>query len=167
MKASGGEQLELLGLEHDDAICPDALVELMEEVCVEDMCEHLAATEGSGPGKKTKGNPNPKPTEKVVVKAPLLGEITRIGNEVLCGGSKCGTLSYLIHWRPPALAANCTVHTDCFVTCPLIAGDNAFEDGLTNWLGQAYCFSDRQNHCACAPKGSYQRRRAPSVATTK
>ena len=99
---------------------------------------------------------SPDESSDFVVTAPLTGVISRKGNEIYCGDTKCGSISYLVHWNPAAMAGNCLVHNNCYVTCPLIGGDN---DELTHWVGRAFSFRNAEEHGACRPKGSYHRRR--------
>ena len=143
------------------AAYPDALVELMDEVAeinVDDSGNMDGADESAPTGSSS------DPVADLVVKAPLPGQIVRKGNEILCGGSRCGTLSYLLHWSPAAIAANCAVHENCFVTSPL-AGDVVSEDALVHWVGQAFCFRSGAEHVSCAPQGPYHRRKPVGAAS--
>eukprot|EP00435_Cladocopium_sp_Y103_P056639 s14_g19.t1 len=144
---------------------PDALVELMEEVADISLGDSVDMEEGPDGSAESvqKGKPDSDLAD-LVVKAPLLGEIVRKGNEVLCGGSKCGTMSYLLHWNPAAIAANCAIHENCFVTSPLV-GEVVSEDSLVHWLGQAFCFRSAAEHVSCAPLGTYHRRRPVGAAS--
>ena len=141
-----------LGEELEDAVCPDALAELMDELCVDDaLSDHDTKNESS-----KKRNASNLDLDEIVVRAPLAGEICRKGNNVFCNGSKCGSISYLLHWSPAAISGTCAVHADCFMTCPLLTGD---EDSIVRWLGEAYCFRNSADHGTAVPPGSYHRRR--------
>ena len=140
----------------DDAVCPDALLEIMEEMCVED---EFAANQDPDSNSSTASKRKPHANlDKVVVKLPLAGEITSKGRHIFCAGSQCGSISYLTHWSPPAMAGNCSVHSNCYVTCPLLTGD---ENSLIQWVGSAFCYRNADDHGKSAPKGSYHRRNPP------
>ena len=93
----------------------------------------------------------------LVVKQPLSETISRSGNVVFCGDRKVGTVSYLMFWNPPAIAANCLVHGDgiCYFTAPFESAD---EDQLVRWLGEARCYANASDHMRCVPSGAYFRR---------
>ena len=128
-------------------VCPDALLELMEELAMDQ--------DGPSAASDVADKPSGESTD-LVVTAPMTGAISRKGNEVYCGDTKCGSISYLVHWNPAAMAGNCLVHSNCYVTCPLLGGD---EDELTHWVGRAFSFRNAEEHGACRPKGSYHRRK--------
>ena len=97
----------------------------------------------------------------LVVKQPLVGTIARVGNNVFCSGLKTGTINYLTHWEPAAVAANCSIHGGgCYYTTPLLSCN---EDEIVRWLGEASCYSDAGDHMACAPSTAYTRRVRPLV----
>ena len=96
-------------------------------------------------------------SDSLIVRLPMSGHIRRVGNQVFNGDTKCGAIRYLTHWEPMAFAANCCVHgSNCYVTLPLLTGD---EDALVQWLGQAYCFRNAEEHRGIAPPLAYERRR--------
>lgn len=95
--------------------------------------------------------------EDVVVRVFHTEEIKLCGNTVFAGDVKCGTLSWLVHWDPPAIAANCTVHSGCYCTAPI----HFDEQELVQWLGQAISYKDGQAHGRFVPKGTYNKRRLP------
>lgn len=134
----------------EGAVCPDALLAVFEEI-------GIGSLDTDDASDKLAGN------NAAVFKAPLPGEIRRVGNEVLCGDAKCGTLAYLVHWNPAAIAANCVVHSNCYLTAPLIDSD---EDSLIRWLGEGFCFRSAEDHRSCAPKGCYSSRK-PSFRAAK
>ena len=139
--------------EFGDSVCPEALTELMDEICVDDaFSDHDTKSEKKG----SKRDAASIDLDAVVIKAPLKGEIIRRGNHVFNNACKCGSISYLLHWSPPAISGTCAVHADCFLTCPLLTGD---EDSIVRWLGEAFCFQNAAHHGTAAPPGSYHRRR--------
>lgn len=150
--------------ELEDAVCPEAFAELVDELCVDDaFSDHDTTSLNSKKNQSKKRNARSSvdaasklDLDAIVVKAPLAGEICRKGNIVYCNGSKCGSISYLLHWSPAAISGTCAVHTDCFMTCPLLTGD---EDSIVRWLGEAYCFQNAADHGTATPPGSYHRRR--------
>ena len=128
-------------------VCPDAFMELMEELAV-DQDDPSLASDATGK--------SPDERSDFVVAAPLTGEISRRGNEIFCGDAKCGSISYLVHWNPAAMAGNCLVHSNCYVTCPLLGAD---DDELIRWVGRAFSFRNAEEHGACRPRGAYHRRK--------
>ena len=134
----------------EGAVCPDALLAVFEEI-------GIGSLDTDDASDKLAGN------NAAVFKAPLPGEIRRVGNEVLCGDAKCGTLAYLVHWNPAAIAANCVVHSNCYLAAPLIDSD---EDSLIRWLGEGFCFRSAEDRRSCAPKGCYSSRK-PSFRAAK
>ncbi len=133
--------------EDDFDMPPDLLIELhMEEV--------TAGIENSKNSKK----------EKVftdIIKQPVEGEVRLDGRMVFRGNIKCGCLNYLLHWQPAAMAANCMLHSDCYITSPLVDdnGNGPSEDDLVRWLGEAPCYRTGADHLALRPAGSYEKRR--------
>ena len=92
----------------------------------------------------------------LVVKQPLPGAITRSGNSIYCAGFKVGSISYLVHWTPPALAGNCAIHGQgCYYTTPLLESD---EDSMVKWLGEAQCYKSAADHMRCVPPHAYYQR---------
>lgn len=145
----------------EDTACPEAFDELMEEISLD---EASSSKGNSDSHMSSKGNQEDD-LDSVIFKAPLAGEIKRVGHQIFCSDAKCGNLSYLLHWDPPAVAANCCVHANCYITSPLLETD---DDEMVSWLGQAYCFKNSSDHVSMAPKGSYNRRqRFHSAATAK
>ena len=138
----------------DDAVVQDALLEILEEICVDD--ELSRRDEDSSTVSKRKSPASD--LDNLVVKLPLAGDITLVGRQVFCAGSRCGSISFLTHWDPPAMSGHCAVHPNCFVTCPLVTGD---QDALVKWIGSAFCFRSADDHGKSTPKGSYHRRNPP------
>ena len=152
------EEEQLLGLgELSESF--EAVTDLVSELFLENTFENGTSDpeNKSLSGSRTKRSSTVQ-TEKIftdVITQPLPGEITREGRYVLCGTVRCGTVSYLTHWSPPAIVAACALHSDCCVSVPLIDGD---EDSLVKWLGEAVCYKSGSDHSACRPKGSYNKR---------
>ena len=93
---------------------------------------------------------------ELVVKNPLPGPITRQGNSIFCGGVKTGSISFLFHWTPAALAGNCCIHGQgCYYTTPFQGSD---EDAMIQWLGEARCYNSAADHLRCVPKHAYYQR---------
>lgn len=120
----------------------------------------------NGGGKKKKKNTEPEnqtfddlliPDADVVIKQDFPGSVTRSGNHIFRGDMRTGSISYLTHWSPMAIAGNCMVHGQgvCLCTVPLIGAD---EDELIRWVGDAPCFRSAEDHMACAPLQAYTRR---------
>ena len=76
----------------------DAIADLVAEI----ECDNIFST-FRGEKSETES------AEDVVVRVFHTEEIKLCGNTVFAGDVKCGTLSWLVHWDPPAIAANCTV----------------------------------------------------------
>ena len=142
----------------DDAVVPDALLEILEEMCVDDDFSKFSDQDQDGSSTASKRKSPDFGLDNVVIKLPLAGEIVCKGRQIFCSGSRCGSISYLTHWDPPAMADNCSVHSNCYVTCPLVTGD---EDAIIKWVGSAFCFRNAEDHGKSTPKGSYHRRNPP------
>lgn len=94
----------------------------------------------------------------VIVKHDVAGAIIRSGNNIFRGDLKTGSISYLTHWNPAAMAGNCSVHGQgtCYFTMPLLGGD---EDAMIRWLGDGPCYLSAADHMACVPRDAYLQRR--------
>lgn len=94
----------------------------------------------------------------VIVKHDVAGAIIRSGNNIFRGDLKTGSISYLTHWNPAAMAGNCSVHGQgtCYFTMPLLGGD---EDAMIRWLGDGPCYLSAADHMACVPCDAYLHRR--------
>lgn len=138
------------GNDIDLPLPPDLLVELHME-------EAIAGEEHPNQSKKTK--------DKVftdIIKQPVEGDVRLEGRTVFRGSIKCGCLNFLLHWEPAAMAANCMLHSNCYITSPLLAGDGGkgpSEDDLVRWLGEGPCYRTGADHLALRPAGSYEKRR--------
>lgn len=161
----------------EEPACPEALLDLFGELAVDDAVDDDdddADVKSAAAAPVSKRKLNTRGTSSIndddtldstggIIKAPLFGEITRQGNQVYCGTSPCGSISYLLHWRPPATSATCTVHPDCYVTAPIEMQD----DILVRWLGEAYCYRNAADHGKFSPSGCYHRRRPPARSSSK
>jgi len=161
----------------EEPACPEALLDLFGELAVDDAVDDDdddADVKSAAAAPVSKRKLNTRGTSSIndddtldstggIIKAPLFGEITRQGNQVYCGTSPCGSISYLLHWRSPATSATCTVHPDCYVTAPIEMHD----DILVRWLGEAYCYRNAADHGKFSPSGCYHRRRPPARSSSK
>ena len=135
----------------------DGAADLATEIFLESAFEKRLGDHENESRSKTK-RPSTVQNDKIftdVIKQPLPGEIRREGRFVFCGAVKCGSVSFLMHWSPPAIVASCMLHSDCCVSVPLVDGD---EDSLVRWLGEAVCYKSGLDHATCRPKGSYNKR---------
>ena len=152
----------------EEPVCAEALLELFDELGDVNVDDDAVNDDKSAAGvSKRKHNAHVTSSihdddsldsTGVIIKAPLFGEITRQGNQVFCGTTPCGCISYLLHWRPAASSATCSVHPDCYVTAPIELND----DILIRWLGEAHCYRNATDHGKFAPSGCYHRRRLPA-----
>lgn len=133
---------------NDFDVPPDLLVELhMEEI--------VAGLEPPNQSKKDKVFTD-------IIKQPAEGEVRLEGRTVFRGNIKCGCLNFLLHWEPAAMAANCMLHSNCYITSPLLPGNDGkgpSEDDLVCWLGDGPCYRTGADHSALRPAGSYEKRR--------
>ena len=146
------EERQLLGLGELGDDFSEEVLDLLTELEMENVWGSSVRSEKNSDARA------PSRKEKIfsdVIKQPLPDDIRREGRNVFCGPTKCGHIAYLTHWTPAAIVATCNLHTDCFVSCPLVSGD---EDSLVQWLGEAVCFSSGSDHSACRPRGSYNKR---------
>lgn len=98
----------------------------------------------------------PDPNEDVVVKQePVPGAVTRQGQVIFKGVTRCGKLGYFLHWTPPAYCVSCEIHGgDCYVTVPLMG--LVTEDQLVQWLANATSFRCASDRLKTLPAGCYQ-----------
>lgn len=149
--------------EEDEFGCSDSIRDLMAEIQLDDAFggddrEPAPSVSSSSFVSKRAKAAVDLVDSKVVVKQPLAGTISRRGNSIYCGEVKTGTVSYLAHWTPAAIAGNCIVHGAgvCYCTMPLLGAD---EDGLVRWLGEASCYASAADHMSCVPTEAYHSRR--------
>ena len=102
------------------------------------------------------------PTEvdkkQTVVKQPVKGEVKLSGTGVFLADLKVGSISYFLHWSPPAILAQCATHDDCYCTAPLLGEARVPEDELIAWVGQGPSFRSAQDHAQFIPRGCYRKR---------
>lgn len=162
----------------DDAVLDGADIENLLDDEDEGLCEVLAELElegaiGSGDAEMSDKPVAGKHASKKaplgllvpvckdsVVKLPLERPITRQGSSVFYGPTRVGTMSYLVHWSPAAVSANCLIHEDCFFTAPMLGEHAPTDDTIVQWLGEAMCFKCAADHVSHAPEGAYNRRRS-------
>ena len=137
------------GVYLDDANL-DPLIDLLEELDL----DTPDPNETSARSKR----PSDSPPDDYEIKLPLPGDIKRVGNTIFCGAQKTGSVSYLVHWVPAAIAVKCFIHDNCFITAPLL---NVNEDPLVTWVGEAPAYLSGEVHGKHVPKGCYHRRNPP------
>ena len=115
------------------------------------------ATGETGSTKRSAASLDDEGDSNIIVKLPQVGDIKRSGNCIYCGDVKTGSISYLTHWDPAAIAANCHIHGSdvCYFTMPLLGTE---EDEMIRWLGEAGCYRNAKDHLACIPDSAYNRR---------
>ena len=100
-----------------------------------------------------------KPWQKIV-KLPNSDPhalVRKEGNNVFKGVTRVGKISFLVHWQPPAMVAQCALHGDsCCASTPLV--DGADEDALVSWLADGLSYRNGEEHMALAPEKCYNRR---------
>ena len=149
---------EISGSDGDDGLSRlDGFLDLMAEMQIDEAFGNEAEDDvkPSSASKTKHAEPVDVVEPHLVVKQPLTESISRSGNSIYCGSLKTGTISYLTHWSPAAMAGNCLVHGNCYCTVPLLGGD---EDSLIRWIGEAKCYNSAADHMACVPADAYFRR---------
>ena len=126
--------------------------ELMDELNMEDFF-------GEGHGEENDQMIS-KCVQNAIVRLPLAdptAQVRLVGNNVYRGAVRGGSISYLVHWNPPAMAASCAMHGQyCCISTPLVGG--AQQDDLVKWLADGPRFRTGDDHMSQVPAKCYNRR---------
>lgn len=95
-------------------------------------------------------------TEDYIVKQPVLGTVLRRGAAVLRGTTRCGKVSYFLHWDPAAVQGQCELHSECYATWPLATSPD--EALIVDWVASAPSFKNARDHMKTLPAGWYNHR---------
>ena len=148
-----------LGVEDEGHEDLEGFVQLRAELDMDCAFGREDVTDGTEKSNKSKRADdfffNSDVSSDVIVKHDVAGAIIRSGNSIFRGDLKTGSISYLTHWNPAAMAGNCSVHGQCYFTMPLLNGD---EDAMIRWLGDGPCYLSAADHMACVPRDAYLQR---------
>ena len=99
----------------------------------------------------------------VVVKQPLNAgaEPKLIGNSIMLGDLKVGSIAFYMHWEPAAVQGQCRVHEDCYCTAPMFGGTVTVDD-LVAWVAQGPSYRTTREHELFLPAGCYNKRHPKS-----